>query len=180
MRKLIVLAAVLFAAQMAMGQSLQWIGDSAVYHVEGTTWYNASATWAASGFNGHGFGDVMSLTLGGEAVTWERVMGVTTEMGYGIDGTHQAYVDLPWLEQSGNNDKWQNMTGADVAASASLGAHTVAVYFRATADAGTTFQWDSNGGANYSATFTKVIPEPTTLALIGLGVAGLVAYRRRR
>ena len=40
--------------------------------------------------------------------------------------------------------------------------------------------WLNNGGANYSATFTiAAIPEPTTMVLLGFGVAGLLVYRRR-
>lgn len=51
------------------------------------------------------------------------------------------------------------------------------IYFQATSNEGT--QFSNNGGANYIATF-NAIPEPSSASLMALGMAGLLALRRRR
>jgi hypothetical protein len=41
--------------------------------------------------------------------------------------------------------------------------------------------WKTNGGDKTGSTtlsFTPVVPEPTSLALMGIGMSGLVAFRR--
>ena len=51
------------------------------------------------------------------------------------------------------------------------------IYFQATSNEGT--QFSNNSGANYIATFTA-IPEPSSVSLMALATAGLLALRRRR
>ncbi|MDD2239341.1 MAG: PEP-CTERM sorting domain-containing protein [Kiritimatiellae bacterium] len=183
MKKLIIFAVVAMVASFASAQTLTWIGDSAVYHVEETTWYNASANWATPAFDGADFGLVSSLTLGANAYTyWDDAAshtGTSVEMGWLVDSGTAQGLSLPHLEVSGNNDKWEDMTGVNVASGVDAGTHTVAVWFHAN-DGGTTDVYDNNASANYVADFETAIPEPATMSLLGLGALAMVLRRKIR
>lgn len=190
MKKLLVFALVAMVAGFAGAQTLSWIGDSYIYDAGADTWYQASGTetWATGGeFQDHNFGIVSSLFLGGQAQTWDRPYGTTVTMFYEVfqGSTSQGGVqsmDMTWLEQAGNNDKWENVTGANVAAGLAPGTeYTVAVWFNAVNDQTTV--WDSNNNANYVASFTTAaapIPEPATMSLLGLGALAMVLRRKIR
>ncbi len=164
------------------------IADSAVFHAEGDggngVWYNGSANWAASSFDGADLGEVNlggSVTLAAEAQTWNRTFGQEVDMGWSINGGNVSWHELGYLSNVGdNNTLWQSpgFNGVNVADGLGVGEYDVAVFFRATQD-GDDAVWDSNAGNNYTASF-EVIPEPTTIGLIGLGLAGLLVARRRR
>jgi len=107
--------------------------------------------------------------------------GAFTTVGIGFGGedptTDPAGNTYP--EDFSNNQNWQS-TGftQDFTSSLLAGDYTLEVFYRGTTAAdGPIFS--NNGGNNFTATFT-VVPEPATMALFGMGLAGLFVARRRR
>lgn len=151
-----------------------------------------------SGFNGLNLGtfnpstgDTLTL-VGGEALTFKNNGGgltgtdVTgTFVNYSIDGGSFMSLSLPFNQDnvSGNagDQRWASDTyNVNLLTGLSLGTHTISFFASGTTNGNQIF--DSNGGANYTASFT-VVPEPSTWAmgsLTALGLVGSVLRRVRR
>ena len=188
MKKFLVFAVAVAMAACAFGQAATWMGNSYIWaDVDGAgqIWYDASGTGQAAGaFNGHDFGIVSSLVIGGEVQSYGDNDGVANPayMNYSIDSGAFAPIQLDWYEYANNNNWFHTLTGEDVADGLSAGEHTLAIYFSKPSTAATPPQtsiYDSIGGANYNATFeTTAIPEPATMSLLGLGALAMVLRRK--
>jgi hypothetical protein len=183
MKKVVgILAGVVLAAAVASAESLGWVGSSVAY--ANGTWYNCSGSWGSGGsFNGHSFGVLTELVIGGNVSTWwdnsaSHPLSTAVYLGYNVDGTGDHLLALPWHDFGSNNDRWEQMSGVNVFAYLGAGTeHTVSIWFQATGNGNTLY--DSNFSQNYTASFSTV-PEPTAAALLGLGASWLAVRRRRR
>jgi hypothetical protein len=110
--------------------------------------------------------DTLGVNLTG-SVQWQSI----TTIGAGGILDLSGAVDLTDLTYTGNN--------SDLAALASMGSAADVLTFQFT-PAETLTQLKSTGGmTSYSGSIGPV-PEPTTMALAGMGLAGLLIFRNKR
>ncbi|HOW97272.1 MAG TPA: PEP-CTERM sorting domain-containing protein [Kiritimatiellia bacterium] len=187
MRKLIVALVALMAAVSAMG-ALGWYSDYVLVSLNGGAdgyyWIGLDPTFGTQ-FNGANLGSVVQgqmVELGADMRYWSDTADRDGGAYYRtIDGT--GFQEVIWTQTYLGGNDYQGLAASsdNVAAGLAVGTHTLTVWAKSWG----TGQGDSwlTGvtGENYVATFgITAIPEPTTLVLVGLGVAGLLAYRRRR
>jgi len=188
MRKLIVLLVALVAAS-AMGAT-GWYSDYIIVSGVQNLGSNGGYLWIGgdpsygSAFDGFNLGNVpqAGFSVGADMRYWsdtqDRDGGAFYWQLEGATSPNEVIWTQTFL--GGNDYQGTSATSTSIGNGASLGQHTLTVWAKSW---GTTEvpgdSWLNNGGANYSATFTTV-PEPTTLVLIGAGIAGLLAFRRRR
>lgn len=90
-----------------------------------------------------------------------------------------TYTDLGGMSITGFGDQaWGNTNDINLLSLAvsGNGEYTIELFFKATSNEGDKFS--NNGGNNFKATF-NLIPEPSTYALVAVGLCGLVLLRRR-
>jgi hypothetical protein len=155
-------------------------------------------TLNTTGFNGlnlgtfnPGAGDTLTF-IGGEALTFKN--GLATDLtgndvtsatiNYEVDGSGFTGFGLAFNENLANpgDQRWASTTGAvNLLSGLSAGPHTLTFFASGTNNSDPPLGiFDSNGGANYTASFT-VVPEPATILLVGpTMLAGLFYIRRRR
>ncbi|HOW97271.1 MAG TPA: PEP-CTERM sorting domain-containing protein [Kiritimatiellia bacterium] len=187
MRKIIIGLVALAAALSAMGAT-GWYQDYVLISLNGDPagyyWIGGDPTFGTQ-FNGAFLGNVgaaNSVRIGADMRYWsdtaDRDGGA---FYYTLDGT--GYQEILWTQTYLGGNDYQGTEPAThvVVQGGSPGTHTLTVWAKSWGT-GQGDSWLSGvSGENYSATFfIQSIPEPTTLVLVGLGVAGLLAYRRRR
>ncbi len=160
----------------------------------GTTFYeidsDTSNLFGALEFQGanlgtYNVGDTLFLT--GEQKSFKNNgTDVTAHtLSYSLNGV--TFTDFSYnfeADLGGGDQRWGRanaggLTG-NILDGLTPGNYTLEVFSSITTnsvDSGPTV-FNNNGGSNFSATFT-VVPEPSTSALIGLSLVGLVARRRR-
>ena len=171
--RIITLAALLlFAASSTSAFAGAWIGSAV--NVNGTWYSTKTLGWGdyePSLFSGQDLGEIYSLTLGGLSLVYPEsgdTQPETMTMGYKIDGVQRPDITLTFTEYDGNNRKYQ--TGGniyvnypiDISNLSTEGEHTIEVWYVCRINNyGNSYDlWDSNGGANYKATFRKKAPTP--------------------
>ncbi len=183
MKRLIRLLALSVAALLPLSASAaSWCGDSflTVGPSDAAKWYTASkAPYDGSvAFHGANLGTNSTLFLGGELQVWPDQMGTTAQLGYKVkqDGAEVVpgeHIGLAYLEALGANGKWQTRSGdafapVDIVAANALpnGTYTLECWFKATVGEAAAV-YDSNGGANFVATFTvdNALPPPANLGV---------------
>ena len=183
MRKLMAILALMgmtASSQAATG----WFSDYILVSRDGGAdeyfWIGADPSFGTQ-FAGYDFGDITTLEFGADMQYWSD----TQDRGGGAYNwaiNAGAFTEQVWVQSGpiGNNYQGLLPTTVDVAASLAPGDYTVSVWAKSwDTGAGQGDSFESTGGANFTASFT-VVPEPATMALFGLGMLGVVAYRRRQ
>jgi hypothetical protein len=101
----------------------------------------------------------------GETDVWVQVAGWSASYGTNYVAAHQAFLSL-------NTSAWWGQSGiANINALGPTGGPGVAIW---------TFSTGTNPHLLQAFTFEQLIPEPASLALVGLGAATLLIFRKRR
>lgn len=186
MRKFIIALASMAMVSSSFG-ALGWFQDYIVANVDGGGdsyyWLGGEADTAGtvgSEFNGTSFGVVTSLGIGADLRYWSDNQDRDGGAIYvSIDGG--AATEYIWTQSGPSGNDYQGTLASstvDVASGAGVGVHTLTVWAK-TWGSSQGDQWLTDGGNNFSATF-EIVPEPATMALFGIGLAGLFVARRRR
>lgn len=188
MKKLVMsMAAGLLFSASAMAAT-GWFEDYVIVSIDGGAdqyyWIGADPGFGTQ-FDGADLGSLTTLSFGADLKYWGD-NGDTREGGaLNVEVDGGGFTEYIWSHASiGGNDAQGTLasTTIDVTAGLTPGTYTVSVWAKSWGQNASGFGGDSflsNGGANYTASFT-VVPEPGTLALFGLGMAGLAVARSRR
>lgn len=208
MKKLFFTLALASLVQVASAGSGIW-GSFAQFTVNGggAQWFDMGYASALADFNSYNFG-TFDLSLGntlvlsgGEINTYKngadditganlywRVWSGTPGGSFTTDALGFT-ADQPFNNAAGDatanagDQKWAQLASTpDVLQGLTPGSYTLEIYYDAPfsiSGVPQTPHYANNGGANFQATF-QVVPEPTSLALAGLGMLTWLAGRRAK
>jgi hypothetical protein len=197
MKKLAVFAVAAAMAVQAFAVA-DWVGNGAI-NINGEWYYaNQALDWGDAmkgAFDGHDFGTITSLLLGGQVQVWDEKDdepgsgiavdwgGGTANMFYSIDNGAATPISLDYYQFSSNNnffesrDNGQFSTTAVDISTLPDGPHTLKIYFddsdSAATDTAVTANFTTAGGS-------PAVPEPATMSLLGLGALAMVLRRKLR
>lgn len=183
MRKLLAILAAMSLSVTSWGAA-GWYQDYILASVNNGAdnyyWIGADPSFGTQ-LAGHNFGNVTTLEFGSDMKYWGDEPTDVREGGayyYRIDGG--SVTEVIWTHTDIGGNDWQGLapTTVNVAQGLSDGPHTVDVWAKSWGQ-GLGDSELGNSASPFSATFT-VVPEPATMALFGLGVIGVLAYRRRQ
>ncbi|MBU1694944.1 MAG: PEP-CTERM sorting domain-containing protein [Verrucomicrobia bacterium] len=173
----------LVAAVSAMGAT-GWYSDYILVSINGGAdgyYWIGSDPGFGTDFQGAYFGSLTTLEFGSDMRYWSDTQDRDGGAFYWSINWNPSANEVIWTQTYLGGNDYQGTTPSDVnvASGLGLGEHTVSVWAKSWGT-GQGDSWLGTGSGQYAAMFTKTIPEPTTLVLVGLGVAGLLVYRRRR
>ncbi len=129
-------------------------------------WFNGSATYQPTNFNGHQFSWRTSLKVGGE-ITTDSAAGSSAYLCYEIRSNNVPIKppltnSMSWVTNPvTGKDKWQTPVGVEAISGLADGTYGLSVWFL-WLEGGTNQVYDNRGGSNYIATF-KVGTPPTVV-----------------
>ncbi len=161
-------------------QSLAWTAAS----TEGNPTFNLGTFTLGDTLTLNG-GSLLSYQGNGDTVDSATVnYEVGTGPGSGTFPSDNLPLDAQNFGNAGNKRFALETGTTNLLAGLAPGTYELSVYGAAVTDGGAGGLGETNGGANYGATFTvaaaAAAPEPGTTAMLLLGVGGLIWSQRRR
>jgi hypothetical protein len=128
-----------------------------------------------------------SIKLGGELQTFPSQPGTSAFLGYRITDLSEttgsfAELNLPFLDNVGSNDRWQQLAtpgGVEVGSSLAAGTYLLELYQHGSNGPDNLYNQEGAPGNNWEAR-VEVVPEPATWLVGAMTLGGCVYLRRRR
>ena len=127
-----------------------------------------------------------SILFGAQEQTFPSTGGTSAFMDYKVTDLTEttgsfAELNLPFQENAGSNDQWQQLastSGVDIGSGLAPGTYLLAVFEHATNNGDVFNNEGGTPGNNWEAEI-QVVPEPSTIAAGVLATLGVLFLRRR-